>query len=351
MNAAGTEILDDGVIVFDGHQSQPTIEGPKLYKRNGYYYIFAPAGGVKPGWQTVLRSRNILGPYEERKVLEQGSTKINGPHQGAWVTTASGEDWFLHFQDRLAYGRVVHLEPMRWENDWPLIGVDAVGNGVGEPVAQYRKPTVSGAPRVSAPQTSDEFNGSTIGLQWQWEANPRQEWYSLTQRKGWLRLRAQHVAGSSLWSAPALLLQKFPAPDFTATAKLDCAALKNGERGGVMIFGRDYATLSVRKSDRSCAILFGECSGADKGNEERVSAIDSLTTGVLYLRVTVKEEEGQKALCAFSYSTDGNTFVRAGSIFPAREGVWVGAKLGLFCQSDSISDDRGYVDCDWFRVE
>ena len=113
-----------------------------MYKRNGYYYIFAPAGGVKPGWQTVLRSGNIYGPYEDRIVLHQGSTDINGPHQGGWVETKSGEHWFIHFQDRYAYGRIVHLQPMRWVDDWPVMGVDIDDCGIGEPEKEYRKPDV-----------------------------------------------------------------------------------------------------------------------------------------------------------------------------------------------------------------
>jgi beta-xylosidase len=138
----GTSILDAGIVVFDGHGQHPTIEGPKIYKRNGYYYIFAPAGGVKNGWQTVLRSKDIYGPYEDKIVLEQGSTTINGPHQGAWVELTSGESWFIHFQDRGAYGRIVHLQPMQWQDDWPTMGVDFDGNGIGEPVSMYRKPEV-----------------------------------------------------------------------------------------------------------------------------------------------------------------------------------------------------------------
>ena len=129
MSPDGTSLTGDEVIVFDGHSDNPTVEGPKFYKRNGYYYIFAPAGGVTNGWQLALRSKNIFGPYEAKVVLEQGSTSINGPHQGAWVNTAEGEDWFIHFRDRKAYGRVVYLEPMHWENDWPVIGVDRDGNG------------------------------------------------------------------------------------------------------------------------------------------------------------------------------------------------------------------------------
>lgn len=110
MSGDGRRVVDDGQVVFDGRERHPTIEGPKFYKRNGWYYIFAPAGGVKSGWQTVLRSKNALGPYEDKIVLERGL------HQGAWV-----DDWFIHFQDRGAYGRVVHLQPLKWVNDWPEI--------------------------------------------------------------------------------------------------------------------------------------------------------------------------------------------------------------------------------------
>src|ERR1044071_10189259 len=114
MSEDGTRLLDDGVLVFDGHDQDPTTEGPKFYKRNGYYYIFAPAGGVPTGWQLVLRSKSVYGPYERKVVMDQGASSVNGPHQGAWVTTQTGEDWFFHFQDQEAYGRVGALRPMKW---------------------------------------------------------------------------------------------------------------------------------------------------------------------------------------------------------------------------------------------
>ena len=172
MSPDGTKLLDDGKTVFDGRVNHPTIEGPKLYKRYGYYYIFAPAGGVATGWQTVLRSKNIYGPYEDRIVMDRGKTDINGPHQGAWVELESGESWFVHFQDRGAHGRVVHLQPLKWINDWPVIGIDVDGDGKGEPVAKHRKPDVGREYPLRVPQTSDEFAGIKLGLQWQWHANP-----------------------------------------------------------------------------------------------------------------------------------------------------------------------------------
>ena len=123
---------DGGVVIVDGNAlpGYRTLEGPKLYKRGGEYLLFAPAGGVATGWQSVFRARDIRGPYRERIVLDQGRSAVNGPHQGAWVDTPQGEDWYLHFQDKGPYGRVVHLEPMTWSEDgWPIIGWDPDGNG------------------------------------------------------------------------------------------------------------------------------------------------------------------------------------------------------------------------------
>ena len=108
--------------------------------------------------------------------MAQGSTRVNGPHQGAWVDTPSGEHWFLHFQDKDAYGRVVHLQPMTWtEEDWPVIGIDRDGDGVGEPVQEYRKPDLKGS-GCFQPATGDDFRALDLGLQWQWQGVPSPYW-------------------------------------------------------------------------------------------------------------------------------------------------------------------------------
>ena len=231
LNAEGTKAVSDPVIVFDGNGTEyRTCEGPKFYKRNGWYYIFAPAGGVKPGWQTVLRSRNIFGPYEYRVVMRQGDTPVNGPHQGAWVDTVTGEDWFLHFQDVYAAGRIIHLQPMSWKEDWPIIGVAKDGNEYGEPVLTYRKPNVGEAAKevtICEPDASDDFTKKTLGLQWQWNANPKKEWCELTGNG--LRLNAvREEKGLPYGDYPNLLLQKWPAPEFTCETTLSLAGLKLG---------------------------------------------------------------------------------------------------------------------------
>ena len=357
MNKEGTEILDDGIVVFVGHFNHPTIEGPKFYKRNGYYYIFAPAGGVKPGWQTVLRSKSVFGPYEDKKVLEQGSTSINGPHQGAWVDTKTGEDWFVHFQDRYAYGRIVHLQPMRWENDWPVIGVDYDKNGIGEPVLSPKMPDVGKTYPVDAPQTSDEFDSSSLHLQWQWEANYKESWFSLDARKGWLRLYIQLPSSKykNLWNVPSLMLQKMPAPAFSATARFEFAQQSVGEKSGLVVFGLDYSYIGTNKSKAGYTISHIVCTKADKGSQEETTASVDASGSEIYLRVEVRPESATeiipKVLCSFSYSIDGKIFHALGKTFTAREGLWVGAKVGVFALGSDATAKSGYSDLDWFRIE
>ncbi|MDP4210186.1 MAG: glycoside hydrolase 43 family protein [Bacteroidota bacterium] len=349
MNAEGTKLLDDGVMVFDGHDHHPTLEGPKIYKRNGYYYIMAPAGGVSTGWQLVLRSKNIYGPYEEKIVMDQGKTPINGPHQGAWVETQTGESWFLHFQDVDAYGRVVHLQPMKWINDWPVIGIDKDGDGKGEPVLTYKKPNVGKTYPIETPAESDEFNDTKLGLQWQWHANPKSYWAFPTGPQGYLRLFAMPLPENytNFWDVPNLLLQKLPAREFTITTKLTFKPRFNGEKAGLIIMGMDYAYLSLKQADGKIYLSQTICKKADKKGTEQESDKVLLNNGSIFLRVNVAD----KAVCNFSYSTDGKKFTAIGDSFTAQPGRWIGAKAGLFCVREGKINDAGCVDVDWFRVE
>ncbi|MET0752752.1 MAG: glycoside hydrolase 43 family protein [Pyrinomonadaceae bacterium] len=349
MSADGTKLLDDGVLVFDGHEAHPTVEGPKFYKRNGFYYIFAPAGGVPTGWQLVLRSKNIYGPYEEKIVLAQGKTPINGPHQGAWITTQTGEDWFLHFQDKGAYGRVVHLQPMKWTNDFPVIGADADGDGTGEPVLKYKNPNVGKTYPIETPPESDEFTDNKLGLQWQWQANFQPTWAFLFPPKGYLRMFSveQSPNFKNLWDAPNLLLQKFPAEKFTATAKVTLAPRFEGEKFGLVVMGLDYAHISVTNKQGKLFVSQAVAQNADKGTKETENAEIELKERTFYLRVQVAED----VICQFSYSLDGKNFTPVGNVFKAREGKWIGAKVGLFFVRNGKFNDAGAADVDWFRVD
>jgi beta-xylosidase len=350
LNKKGTAVTDEGLIVYDGHELDPTIEGPKLYKRNGYYYIFAPAGGVPTGWQLVLRSKNIYGPYERKVVMDQGKSTTNGPHQGAWVSTQTGEDWFLHFQDKEAYGRVTHLQPMNWKNDWPVIGADADGDGKGEPVLTYKKPNVGKIWPVQTPAESDEFNGNTLGRQWQWMANAEATWYYMNPGKGTLRLYSAKLPEGvkNLWDAPNVLLQKFPADAFMVTTKLTFIPnIKlEDEKAGLTIMGLSYAGIAVKSKKDGLYLVYDLCKDADKGKEQNEQTLTKLNNATIWLRVKVLPG----AKCQFSYSTDGQSFTDAGAGFQAEVGRWIGAKIGLFCIRNTQTNDSGYADIDWFRV-
>lgn len=351
MNTAGDKVLDKGVIVYDGHELDPTIEGTKMHKRNGYYYMFAPAGGVATGWQLVLRSKNIYGPYERKVVLEQGKTPVNGPHQGAWVDTQTGEDWFVHFQDKDAYGRVVHLQPMKWVNDWPVIGIDKKGKGTGEPVLQYKKPNVGKTYPIVTPAESDEFHTPHLGKQWQWQANPDGTWL-MPSNNGYLRLYTKKVleGHKNLLDVPNVLTQKFPADDFMATVKMKLTGNEKieNEKAGFAVVGEDYSNIFIRNSKEGQILVYGVCKKGLKGTSETETVLTGIKQNQdVYLRVKVTE--GGK--CNWFYSLDNKKYIQAGETFIAKPGKWIGATLGLYAIRETQINDSGYADIDWFRVE
>lgn len=361
MNKEGTAVISDPVLVFDGNDGvNHTIEGAKFYKRNGFYYLFAPAGGVVSGWQLVMRSKDVYGPYEARIVMAQGKTDINGPHQGGWVDTPAGESWFLHFQDKGAYGRVLHLNPMKWVNDWPVIGVDKDGDGCGDPVSRYRKPKTDKTYPIETPVESDEFDTRKLGLQWEWHAN-YQDVFGFTTNMGYARIYGHELSPhfKNFWEVPNLLMQKFPAEEFTATAKLKVSAKDDGQLSGLIIMGWDYSWIGVEKQGEKFLLKQAVCKDAEQGNLERVSTLAVLEPSrkfeaglfpnyerEIYIRVHV--DKG--AYCRFSYSLDGKKFTEAGTLFKARQGKWIGAKVGMFSVTPH-GKERGWVDVDWFRLE
>ena len=353
MQPDGMGLIGDAKVVFDGNlNEQETIEGPKLYKRNGWYYIFAPAGGVKTGWQTVLRSRNIFGPYEYRVVMRQGDTPVNGPHQGAWVDTVTGEDWFLHFQDVYAAGRIIHLQPMSWKEDWPIIGIAKDGNDYGEPVLTYRKPNVGEAAKeaeICEPDASDDFSKNTLGLQWQWNANPKEDWYKLTS-EGLCLNAVKQEEKIKHGDYPNLLLQKWPAPEFICDTTLSLTGLKANEEAGVISMGVKYALLSFARNEEG-VVEASFINGEQKYGKILVESTEETSTPLgtlvfaddsetITVRMSVqrvgtqdlseKEKNFPLEEVVFEYSTNGTDYKKAGS-YMAAAGRWVGVKSGVYC--------------------
>ena len=349
MNSENLSISDDSVNVFDGHKDHPTIEGPKFYKRNGFYYIFAPAGGVEKGWQVALRSKNIFGPYEDRIVLQQGSTSVNGPHQGAWVETPNGESWFLHFQKQGAYGRVLHLQPLAWEDEFPKIGLDYDGNGIGEPVLKYKKPGLKGSKVETSNTVNDEFDSPKLNLAWQWNANCSNSWISLTDKKGSLRLTSLKKPDGfvNMWDVPNLLLQKLPLEEFTATTALDFHPKSDNELSGLIMMGKDYSYLAIQKIGKKYQLSKVTCLDADKSGKETIEESVNIPNGKILLKVIVRKG----ALCTFYFSLDGKNFKMIGKEFAAKDGLWIGSKVGLFALSNNVIQKTGYADYEYFRLE
>ena len=349
----GTRAIGQPVIVFDGNGTENrTCEGPKFYKRDGWYWILCPAGGVPTGFQLAMRSRSPYGPYEYKVVLAQGKTPVNGPHQGGWVHTKYGEDWFLHFQDKEAYGRVVHLQPVDWSSGWPVMGRK------GEPVLTYQKPRSSSTTIVN-PVESDDFNTPAMGLQWQWQAN-YDEKFGVPTAFGTFRIYTHKLAedAKSFWLVPNMLLQKTPADEFTVTAKLRFTSKDQEQMGGIIMMGLDYSALVVKRVGQEFQLLQITCHAADKGkpHEEKLlatlqpTAIDQTDyrPGIhedIYMRMRVAHSK-----LRFAYSLNGKKFTDCGEEFQMREGKWIGAKFGFIAVEPAGKADRGWVDADWIRV-
>ncbi|WP_300858790.1 glycoside hydrolase 43 family protein [uncultured Duncaniella sp.] len=337
MSADGRALLDDGVTVYEG----PVAEGPKMFKKDGYYYISIPEGGVGEGWQTILRSRNVYGPYESRRVLETGSTKVNGPHQGALVDTPDGDWWFYHFQSAGVRGRVVHLQPVRWKDGWPLIGCDYDGNGVGEPMEVCQMPFGKSQSSFT-PQTSDEFDGQSLGVQWQTNHNPVRERISLSEREGWLTLSP--LSAGWLRTARNQLTQKIMGFRSQAETAIDFRDMKPGDRSGLECIGKAFTGAGVMIEDaggKAVPTLYVE---VDSAVTFRKPLSDVPDGGALVIRLDVDTEANR---FAYSYSTDGIDFKPMGEPFEMKAGFWKGVRTGLYAYS--LSPLPGKTHFDYFR--
>jgi hypothetical protein len=238
---------------------------------------------------------------------------------------------------------------MEWKNDWPTMGKDINGDGTGQPVVSYKKPSVGKQYPIETPMDSDEFSGNDIGLQWQWQANPKATWAFANPAKGELRLYTQLLpeGAKNLWGAPHLLLQKFPAAEFTTTTKFTFRPNKDliNEKVGLLVMGRSYAYIALESRQDGIHIVYVSCGDAEKGGPEIKRDIAKLKGNTVYLRVTVN----QGAICTFGYSDNGKDFIPMEDTFTAVEGKWIGAKVGLFALKDKKTNDSGYADFDWFR--
>jgi len=383
LDAGCTRAVGEQVLVFDGNKNgNLTVEGPKFYKHGGRYWIFAPAGGVKTGWQLALRADTPYGPYEWRRVLETAdgadvavgrAAPTQAPHQGGWVSDSAGDFWFLHFEDRYSWGRVVHLQPMSWTADgWCIIGSDVDGDGIGEPVSSWKRPASqsnthidrSHTPAeancrpVGAVETGTGFTGTAIPLNWQWHSRPEADWAMPNPSEGCLRLNCivNRDGWRNLWDTPNLLLEKITGPSTELTAKLVFRPAYPGDRAGLAVFGLDYATMELYYDGSQVFLQRRECTDAEGGSAERTLASEPLAVTLseagkpyctVYMRVSIADSgDGWPPVagCSFSYSLDGRRFRPLGPVFTAREGQWIGAKAGFFATAEIKKNDGGSVE-------
>lgn len=311
MSPGGSTLLDEGVEIYHG----PVAEGPKLFKRHGYYYISLPEGGVGEGGQTMLRARNIYGPYERKVVLLGGS-----PHQGGIVDLKSGESWFIGFKSTGHLGRLCHLLPVTWGADgWPTFGDN------GQAVERWKKPNVGRTYALARPQTDDDFDQHLLQPQWQWNHNPVARAWSLSARPGWLRLQA--LPAEDLPLARNTLTQKLWDDAGRIDVHLDVAGMLDGARAGLtFISGSAFGRVGVEQVAGQRRIRWADGEGP------------ALVADEVWLRGTY---EGDTARLA--YSLDGRNYSDSGTTFVLKFAQWKGARVGLF------NYGAGSVDFDSFR--
>ncbi len=332
MSPDGTKLLDDGVTVYTG----PTAEGTKLFKKDDYYYISIPEGGVSTGWQTVLRSDNIYGPYEKKIVLEQGTTKVNGPHQGAFVDTPEGESWFYHFQSKDPLGRIVHLQPVIWEDGWPFIGVDTDMNGIGEPVKEWKKPNTGKTSEIIAPQTTDEFSSDQLALQWQINHNPVNSHWSLAERPGYLVIKAQKAG--HLREAKNMFTQKAMGYYSEASTEIDCSNLSEGQRAGLFCLGNRYNAVGIERKNGENRIYV-----ETDGETDSIAVVSSQT---VFFKAHVNANSNIHQLY---YSLNNEEFIACKEPYSLQSGDWKGSRVGLFTYN--TEENAGEAAFNWFKYE
>ncbi len=337
------EFVQEQTVISD----KSGLEGSHLYKIGNYYYIYATYGGW-PSGQAIFRSQNIFGPYEEKMLVEK---TINGQpntvHQGALIETETGEWWTILQEDKGCLGRFPNLQPVKWTNDWPVVG----NNGV--PYTSLKKPKTANCttPRRPLP-TNDNFRSYPLGMQWQWNHNPDDGAWTLFARPGWLRLKTTGAV-TRLTQARNMLTQRiFAFEDRVSkgTIALDVSNLQEGDYAGISIFQDPYAMLAVRVKDGQRQLIWREdtlrTSSSFTPSEQ---VVDASIPDVVYLRATVSY---QTSKTQFYYSFDNSTFQPIGG--ETKLGfnltVFVGARFGLFCFATN-EESSGYADFDWFTTE
>ncbi|MGN6211417.1 glycoside hydrolase family 43 protein [Parafilimonas sp.] len=314
------------------------LEGTHVYKINGYYYLYCTYGG-RDGMQVALRSKNIYGPYEQKLLIYDTTKGINyGIHQGALIQTQTGEWWTILFVDSGPLGRFPSLQPVTWEDGWPMIGVN------GKAVTTYKKPNVGKTYPIKDFPTSDEFKGKVLGMQWSWNHNPDDTKWSLEEKPGYLRLKTAAITSDFTMARNTLTQRPFAKHDqaipTVATAKMDVAHMQDGDIAGLAMLQDPYAYIGVKQNgNRKYLVMV---------NNGKVVDSVAVNASTIFFR-TIASNVTSKAM--FEYSTDNKTFKALGNELGMRFSlkIFTGNKFCLF--NYATKELGGYVDFDWFRTE
>lgn len=317
------------------NSAYPYLEGSHFYKINGKYYILASYGGTK-GKQVCLRSENVYGPYESKIIIDDCSNfEDNGLHQGGMVQLKNGEWWFMIMQDRGALGRVPNLEPVTWVNGWPMLGEDGKG------VVTYKKPETGITASINSVKSSDEFSSEVLGLQWQWNHNPDNTKWSLTQRPGYLRLRAVYASDSTIESARNTLTQRLQGPACEGITQMDVNGMADGDIAGLCVFQKPHAYVAIKQENGVKRIVM-------VNNGEIVETVDHFKGNTIWLKAKADCIADSASLL---YSTDSIHFIPIGNKLKMYFSGWwwTGYRFALFNYSNK--DEGGYTDFNYFHFK
>ena len=274
--------------------------------------------------------------------------KANTIHQGALIDDVKGKWWTIMQQDLGCLGRFPNLQPVKWVDNWPVVGNEGV------PYESYTKPATSETyPLLKRLPTTDNFRDYPLGMQWEWNHTPDNNAWSLFERQGWLRIKTNEVV-SSLPQARNMLTQRiFMNPDkaTTGTVRLDVSRLQEGDRAGICIFQDPYAAIAVEIKDGKPLLVWWQDKVKDAGSSftaaEKTQSV-TLTDNIVYLRAAIKYGDN-KAM--FYYSTDNKTWKRLGSETSQsfNLSIFFGSRFGLFCYSTKTGGAA--ADFDWFSTE
>jgi len=336
MTADGKSLIKESDKVI--YQSKGS-EANKLFKIGDTYYHFFSE--VKGGGRVVMmeRSKNIYGPYEGPKQLSYSQKEYHEPNQGGIVQTQKGDWYFLthHGSSGDWAGRVMSLLPVNWVDGWPILGkVDS--NNIGSMVWEGEIP-IKGQKKEQM-QTSDDFKEAKLGVQWEWNYQPRAEKWSLKEHKGWLRLHAfTPLKTNDLLKAGNTLTQRSMRTTANEVViKLAVKGMKNGQNAGLTHFGSpNYAAIGISCEGTKKYIAYNLKGKILKGAE--------INQDVVWLR----SSWGLDGLTQFEYSVDGKNYIAFGEPYQLKWGAYRGDRIGIYCYNNLA--DKGFVDVDFFNYK